>query len=356
MREFQLLNLNNENHENINWNRYRHNLSIEDFIKKASVRIIRRKINQIKNESFFTINTILSRYPYSTYANLSLSSMMSLYGNNSQDINRLNKKTLVLSIEHNKNYGHILFEALPILLYFSDLDKKYTNIVTCETDLLINIIKDLGINLSDKIKFVKNDYKFICEDVTFLYTSPGNGSIRDFKLIKNFKNKIDSINTENFIKNKIIYCARSTKAARHGRRMNEKNEKEIIEILENFCICNAQYELVIFDSLNENGITLTARQQFELFQSAKIIIGPHGTAMYNSVFAKDKVIICEFTGGFDGINGDSSFKNFDRTVYYDFYGIKDKIDYYCIPYSSNSHIHDSTIDTKNLEHFLSLIR
>lgn len=355
MREFQLLNLNNENHENINWNRYRYNSSIEDFIKKTSIRIIRRKINLVKNESFFTINPIISKYPYSTYTNLSLSSMMSSYGNNLQDINRLNKKTLVLSIEHNKNYGHILFEVLPLLFYFSDLDKKYSNIITCETDLLINIIKDLNIKLSDKIKFIKNDYKFICEDVTFLYTSPGNGSIRDFKLIKNFKNKIDSTSVGKIIKNKIIYCQRSAKAARHGRRMNEKNEKKIIEILQNFCVRNNQYDLVIFDSLNENGTALTARQQLELFQSAKIIIGPHGTAMYNSIFAKDKVTICEFTGGVDGINGDSSFKNFDRTVLYDLYALKDKINYYCIPYISDSYIHDSIIDTKDLEYFLSLI-
>lgn len=338
----------------VNYDRYYSSNDIQSFLNQSGSKIECKK-NFGCGKTIFTISSKVSHYPYSIYTSISLDSKIYSSRYTSSNIDLLNGKCLVLSIDQNKNYGHALLEVLPFLLYLSEHEKGYSHIITSETEVLKNVIKDLDIKLSDRIKFIKQEYKFTCDELTFLpiYES---GSLRDFNLIKNFKNKLDLIdsNTENQ-KDKIIYCLRSDKAAKHGRKMNKKNESEIIKELDFFCKKNKKYELCIFDSLDDNGETLTPKQQFDLFKSAKIIIGAHGTAMYNSIFARSGVKICEFTGGKNGINGDKSFKNFNRTVYFDYFGIKDKIDYYSIPFDPNSNINDCSIDLKNLREFLLLI-
>jgi hypothetical protein len=90
-------------------------------------------------------------------------------------------------------------------------------------------------------------------------------------LIQKFNSLIKSVGTN---ENK-IYLKRS------GRR-KVTNEAEIIPILEKFNF------IILEDS------PLSIFDQFNLFQSAKIILGPHGAAFSNIVYCKKQTKIIEF--------------------------------------------------------------
>ena len=159
----------------------------------------------------------------------------------------------------------------------------------------------------------------------------------------------NNIKTE--INNRLIYCTRNTSSdTKHGRMMEHANEMKIVDMLKKYCIKNN----LIFTMFNgqENGKTMSHIKQLELFNQARVVVGPHGSAMANTIYLnpQNNPKICEFTSGTEvQVHGGIFNKHYNALFGYLF----DEIyECYVIPFTKNSTRDITSIDTLNLKKFL----
>ena len=85
---------------------------------------------------------------------------------------------------------------------------------------------------------------------------------------------------ESQVHKKVIYYTRNHPTAQNGRSMDVAQELAMIEMIQQMLIqYNRSEELVIFD-----GASFSLEQQVDLFQSASIVIGPHGGGLANMLW------------------------------------------------------------------------
>ena len=268
--------------------------------------------------------------------------------------NEYTGRALILNIPFSKTHSHIFIDVLPKLLHLYE-SNEYDQIFMPHSEILQKLMELIKIDLSDKVTFVKGKIpvfasSIVLEDHPTYY-------IRDGLKTKHLKEKIDeflrTIEPEN--KNTLIYCSRNSKDANHGRRPDENNEKEIVNLLRKFVQNNTYYNLVIYNG-TINGTTMSFKEQIKLFNSAKIIVGPHGGAFANTIFIdpNNDCTICEFTDGPKSIiHGNRPFIKNYNFLYGDIF--KYFANYYLIPYDEKSTKSKISIDVKNLEAFLAKI-
>lgn len=82
----------------------------------------------------------------------------------------------------------------------------------------------------------------------------------------------------------VVYYSRKGPRTYHGRVLEPKHETEVLRVIRDALIKhNRSEKLVIFNG-HKDGRLMTFQEQFELFQGASVLIGPHGTGMCNSVW------------------------------------------------------------------------
>ena len=80
----------------------------------------------------------------------------------------------------------------------------------------------------------------------------------------------------------IVYTKRSHSTSNNGRLMDEQNELLLIQSLQHkLQECARPEKLVIFDGYDKDGNILSQKDQFILFHSASLVVGPHGGAFTN---------------------------------------------------------------------------
>ncbi len=256
-------------------------------------------------------------------------------------------KTLILNPRFCDNYGHILHDNIPEII-FAEEDSRYDAVFMPSSALLKEIIGLLDLNLN-KVKLIENQMYFKSRTIHFKnsFTYPEI----DISKTRRFKQLIEKNLATNSSAKNLIYYSRSKKDALNGRIMDEKNETEVIEILKkyanyhnlNFCIFNGQLD----------GKRMSTDKQIELFRSAKMLVGPHGSGMSNCIWInpKNNCKICEFTCGTEKLLQQTGafFKNYNF-----FYSglIDEMFDYYLIPFSGESTDDIVSIDIENLLQFL----
>lgn len=257
---------------------------------------------------------------------------------------------LLLCIPFFHNYSHCLADVIPKLMWYDtnhSADVIYTN--TCE--VLQSVLDTLNIKFN-KIVFVHENFK-LDTDVVDVHIHSVDFH-RDINHIKLLKDKIDEKYSEVAqTDNLLIYCTRNSVDAKHGRQMGEENEQEIISILQSYCE-ETGLEFTIFNGL-EGGTTMCYTKQIELFNRAKVVIGPHGGAFANILFCnpKNNVTVCEFTSGTQvQVHGLSLNKHYNKLFAF----LPEEIyDYYLIPFEIGSTAEFTYIDTVNLKTFLTKI-
>lgn len=252
-----------------------------------------------------------------------------------------------------KNYGHCLHDTLPSLLYLD----KFSNsdvILSPLTDFMASLINLTGLSFK-KVKFLKMHESV---NLRFKTKTQFNFALqqRNFNMSFLFKQSLEShlnktIYTD--INNRLIYCTRNTSSdVKHNRRMLDSNEKAIINLLKSY----AEDHNLLFTLFNgqENGKTMTHKKQMLLFREAKIVVGPHGSAMANVIYLnpKNKPSVCEFCKGkySTNVNHGSRFgKNYNHLNSFAF---EDLYNYAIIPFDEKSNTKITSIDITNLQNFL----
>jgi len=262
-------------------------------------------------------------------------------------------KISIFRSNFSNNYGHCLHDILPSLLYldrFSNSDVILSPI----TDLMASLINVTGLSFK-KVRFLK-----VRESVNLRFKTKTQFTFslqqRNFDMSFLFKESLEShlsqtIHTD--INNRLIYCTRNTSSdVKHGRRMLDSNEKTIINLLKSYAEDNNLF-FTLFNG-QENDKTMTHKKQMLLFREAKIVVGPHGSAMANVIYLnpKNKPSVCEFCKGeySTNVNHGSPFtKNYNNLNAFVFEGL---YNYALIPYEKGSTNKKTFIDIVNLKNFL----
>lgn len=215
-------------------------------------------------------------------------------------------------------YGHYKHDVLPVIAYF-----RATLPATTKFLLL-----DVGVN-RETLEFI--DPKFVAERVHWIQFDEeiivrgGTLSVSVTNVIPYYKVH-DHFNylrewiqmnhppLERQKRNRVIYYKRLIgDAAVHGtmpRVLDLEQEAELLRRVQKAKIRNrlTNLELVVFDGVDPlTNQTMSLRKQFELFRSARTIIGPHGTGLGgNLVWTNpsprscfDRVELLEFIPGKD---------------------------------------------------------
>lgn len=261
---------------------------------------------------------------------------------------------MILNLPFYDNYGHCLQDVIPKLLWYDEnhsADVIYTN----HSDLLVSFIDLFDIRLK-KIKFIKKEAYLNARNI-IIENHPG-WHHRDIFKIEKFKKIIDTkcvLYNQSEIHNRLIYCSRNhSSLVRHGRVMNSRNEDDIIAMLKKYCQDNNML-FTKFTGMDSNDQLLSLKEQLILFNQAKVVVGPHGSAMNNIIYLNpgNNPKVCEFTSGTQvQIHGGIFTK-----TYLELYGyLTDRIyDYYLIPFDKQSTNQITSININHLNTFLKTI-
>jgi len=193
-------------------------------------------------------------------------------------------------------WNHFFLDSAPILYFCkSILEKdKSIKIITKEIrfDFFNYFIKNI-LNLNNEILVMKKNEKNTIKELyeiqvtgpfasgLFPYLAYFNCPIVLHKKLYNF---IHSNNK--YINNLLIYTKRNNNDNRVGRYI--KNENIIEDILKIYCIKNNLRYISFFYK------DYSVEDRIKLFNSAKVIVGPHGSANFHTVFCNKETKFIEF--------------------------------------------------------------
>ena len=197
-------------------------------------------------------------------------------------------KMLILNLNHIHAYGHIYTEVLSELYAVGDVYSEYDCVVTMLSPLMTRIIDCFNLNFSKKIKFIlheekQNPFLLKFKKLKIVTHSPN----RYPNKVKNVEKLKTSFHAANPIvkkeKDLLLYCSRNSITAGHGRKLTQENQNQIIEILKEYADKN-NLEFYLLTGQESDGTVTSIPKQYELFSSAKLVVGPHGGVMSNLIF------------------------------------------------------------------------
>lgn len=264
----------------------------------------------------------------------------------------------IINVPYDFSYCHNLIDTLPLILKHESIEKQEL-VIIAGSEYLNKFIKELNLKFRN-VFVLNNSVDFKTKKLEIENYCMLNRSTEDIKRFRGFINRYK----KNILKLKpaqgknLIYCTRNSGGgAKNGRLMNSDNEFEIRKELK----CYAEEKGLKFFVFNGkiNGKPASINAQIKIFHEAKMIIGPHGGAMSNSIYLdeQNKCSVCEFVSGLDyeesKIQAKQAFvKNYNR-IYNN--TISEYSDYYLIPFQKGSLANETKIDLKNLKKFLNIV-
>ncbi|MFX1392251.1 MAG: DUF563 domain-containing protein [Promethearchaeota archaeon] len=187
--------------------------------------------------------------------------------------------TSIMFWDYDCNHSHFLIDSLPRLYAITKIEEPKINLIVPK-DINKTYLDIIKLFLDKRFKIIYIDYDEIWELENFYFASfcSNNSRCRSYipKLYLDFlKEKIlKSLEIKKGNKNKRIYISRSK--AKERRVLNEGKLLELIK-KHNFEIIHTE--------------DLAFKEQVKLFNSASIVISPHGAGLANIIFSeKIKVI------------------------------------------------------------------
>jgi capsular polysaccharide biosynthesis protein len=216
-------------------------------------------------------------------------------------LNNVQKIHKAASVENvwGLNYYHFLLEELPNILKIQKYDSTLP-IICSYNNTYVQYILDY-FNIKNSI--IPSDRLF---DIEELYiTTPikcGNPSGEDLNIIRNYLKETKQLQYDKTTNTGILIF----------RKEQLRNLVNVIEVYEMLLNEFPNIDWQIFDSLSFS-------ETVDLFNKAKIIIGPHGAGFANIIFAPNNTKVIEFMPISE-----------PNIVYYDVSSMLN-FDYYCMP-------------------------
>lgn len=183
------------------------------------------------------------------------------------------------------NFGHFFDDSLTQIAYLRNQVSDDTKWLLCDTPLARSVLEFMDPDLFSRVHWVKMGLPVSVEGTLHVSIPPRiplfSGCCRPYDHLREW---ISEKLPENPSPKKIVYYSRDSTDVHHKRKVNSDHEKLILERIRHAMLRhNIQDELIIFNGQNENGDTLSIREQFHIFRAARTIIGPHGAGMLGNI-------------------------------------------------------------------------
>ena len=256
----------------------------------------------IINQNLFSKNLYLfTKYIYFYFPGILrvIKDVIKSFKNSKKNITKIDKG---MWITDNKSsvYFHWLCDALGKYQMTKDEFKNYPVLIPEIYD--IDWIKEFLETLEIEFKILKNSKRYVIDELLIPSYPAPSGNFNNENITKLAKNIIDKcdINTKDIEQNKRIWISRE--AAR--RKVNNKSDLEQILKKYNFEDCILE--------------ELTLTEKVQLFQSAEIIAGSHGSGLTNMIFMNKKTKVVDVRDPKDNIKNAffTLASEFDLDYYY----------------------------------------
>ena len=256
----------------------------------------------IINQNLFSKNLYLfTKYIYFYFPGILrvIKDVIKSFKNSKKNITKIDKG---MWITDNKSsvYFHSLCDALGKYQMTKDEFKNYPVLIPEIYD--IDWIKEFLETLEIEFKILKNSKRYVIDELLIPSYPAPSGNFNNENITKLAKNIIDKcdINTKDIEQNKRIWISRE--AAR--RKVNNKSDLEQILKKYNFEDCILE--------------ELTLTEKVQLFQSAEIIAGSHGSGLTNMIFMNKKTKVVDVRDPKDNIKNAffTLASEFDLDYYY----------------------------------------
>lgn len=256
------------------------------------------------------------------------------------------------------NYGHFMHDHAPALVALLDiLGSSVSWVALPYSELSDKWLCWLDPALRKRIIFYPPE-QVVCSTATILtpLSRRGEGGAR-WRLPSTaslFNKKTHELHHQTPAEEprpKLVFASRNSSTARHGRAL--ANEQEVLATVRRMMqLYDRPEELVVY-----NGEGVSYEEQFQLFASAALVIGPHGSAMSNMMWTRrrprceDPVQVVEFVGSrVSGPKIQSSYHG-----YYFLEGSVPWVQYHMLPFSPNSTKEATYVSPSDVESVLAYI-
>lgn len=183
------------------------------------------------------------------------------------------------------NFGHFFDDSLTQIAFLRNQFSNNTKWILCDTELARNVIAFLDPDFYQRIHWVKMALPITVDGSLTVAIQPRipnfSGCCRPYDHLRQWVAEKHPLVPE---LKKIVYYSRNCTDTHHWRMVEENHEKQLLQRIRQAMIrYNLKEELVIFTGQDENGNTLPIAEQFEIFRSARTIIGPHGAGMLGNI-------------------------------------------------------------------------
>lgn len=201
---------------------------------------------------------------------------------------------------HRTNYGHFIHDHAPSLVALFDLlGSSISWLALPESELAADWLCWFDPALLKRVVFYPAG-KVVCTKATTMIPlsrrGEGGGRFRLPGTVSLLNQKAHERHYRPAARPKIVFASRNSTTAKHGRAL--VNEQEVLDTVRRMMeLYKRPEELVVY-----NGDGVSYADQFALFSTASVIMGPHGSAMSNVLWSRsqdgcqDPVQVIEFVG------------------------------------------------------------
>lgn len=201
------------------------------------------------------------------------------------------------------NYGHVLHDWIPTILWMWQ-QYPQTTIVLPRTTILVNWITDIIPWLLPRVAFVHLHTKLCLHGMVRIptwYHVHAQLHVNPISILAMH----GLVTSPSPVKQDlVIFCSRNSSTVTHLRILQDEPLilDHIRSAMDTYGL-SSNLTLRVYNGEMANGDRVSYRDQFDLFQRAHTIIGPHGSAMVNMLFTQasahcsDPVKVLEFVPG-----------------------------------------------------------
>ena len=240
------------------------------------------------------------------------------------------------------NYGHVLHDHASTIAGMRVMLPPETNFLLVETPLLRSILEIIDPEFTARrVKWLTKGEVVKVENGTLsIYINPGRHKPgREQRFMNALRHWLPR--SGDLKRHILIYCSRSGKYTHHGRMMEEAHEADILAGIKRALVrYNRPEQILIYNGMDSDGNAMPIKSQRSLFREASIIIGPHGSAMANIIWAEEhncsaRPSVIEFICGIRSSQVQPAGCPWMRTYFYMYAGAP-WIDYHHISFAANS--------------------
>lgn len=269
------------------------------------------------------------------------------------------------------NYGHFLHDHLPVIAYLRQVMKSVygrdIKFILYDTPVMRGVIEAVDPDFYSNVIWLQPNQIIRVENGELLTVNkhkiPTFGLFDYLRLwlaeMRMVRPQIDvaPVNPPH-----VIFYTRGGKDTKHGREVDEQNEKDILALMRRkLDEYNRPEGIIIYNGIDEvTGETMSIEKQFHLFRSASTVIGPHGSGMANVIWMDPLPMTCdtrpqvlEFTTGPDNkyiVQHKDVDDSFVTTYSQTYWGME--LDYNHVVYTKNSTNAIVYVELENIERAL----